>query len=89
MLLKDTIAYLITPPARPRYQERTMDVAYMAEDAASADLTRLRQQEVVSRIDHLASTFAASTSGAVRLIKVPLVAGVLLIIALGFGQLAG
>lgn len=89
MRLKDTIAHLITLPARPRYQERTMDAVYMAQDPASAELASLRHRHSVARIDHLASTFAVNTSGAVRLIKVPLVAGVLLLIALGFGQLAG
>ena len=88
-LLKGAIAYLITPPVRPRYQERTMEAAYIAQDAAAAETSRVRHQDSVARIDELASSFVQSTSGAVRLIKVPLVTGALLLIALGFGQLAG
>ena len=71
---RSALAYLVTRPARPRYQERTMSTDFMAGDAASAQTTARMQIETADRLDDVAARIAACTSGAVPLRRGPLVA---------------
>lgn len=82
-------AYLVTPPPRPRYQERTMNISFIAADEAAGRDAACRQSEMANRIDVVAADLAHCTAGSVQILRGPVVAlslGVLLMYAASLVQ---
>jgi hypothetical protein len=80
---KSALAYLMTPPSRPRHHYRTMDNAFMAEDADCAHLDAENRRLTSDRMGELASRIAACTAGNVQILRGPIAVASLVVLAIG------
>jgi hypothetical protein len=80
---KNALAYLMTPPSRPRHQYRTMDGAYIADDAACAGIDAETRQVTSDRLGEIAAKITACSAGSVQMLGGPIVAVSLVVLAIG------
>ena len=80
---KSAFAYLVTRPARPRYQERTMDAGFIAEDSVFDRANTDRRLAAAHRMDQFTCELADNTAGNIEIIRAPAVLCSLLLLALG------
>lgn len=80
---KNALAYLVTPPSRPRHHYRTMDDVFIAEDAECARLDTENWRSTSGRIDELTGRLAACTAGSVQMLRGPIAVVSLVVLALG------
>lgn len=81
--IKGALAYLVTRPSRPRYQERTMLAGYLERDAEHARMDTERHLIMTTTMSSFALDVAQSCAGSVQAPKRPLVAGSLVLLVLG------
>lgn len=81
--VKGALTYLMTRPARPRYQERTMTAGFIAEDASSAVTRDGRERATARRMGAFGAELARNTSGGVHAAFGPVFLCGLVLIALG------
>jgi glucan phosphorylase len=80
---KSALAYLVTRPARPRYQYRTMDDVYIAKDADCLCLDAENRQVTSDRLGGLAGRLAACNMGSVQMLSGPIAVVSLVVFAIG------
>lgn len=80
---KHFLVYLMTPPARPRHQYRTMDDAYIADDAACARIDAENRHATSDRLGEIAAKITACSAGSVQMLGGPIVAVSLVVLAIG------
>lgn len=80
---KRALAYLMTPPSRPRHHYRTMDNVLMAEDANCARLDAEYQRLTSDRLGGFAAKIATCSAGSVQMFGGPIVAVSLAVLAIG------
>ena len=81
------LAYLVARPARPRYQDRTMDAAFIGRDDDCARIMNERCNQAAERFAAAGAELAQCRSGSVHLGRGPIVVAGLALLALGAATL--
>ncbi len=80
---KSALAYLMTRPSRPRHHYRTMDDAFIAQDAVCARLDDDNRKLTVDRLGGFTARIAACSAGNVQMLSGPIVLVSLTVLAIG------
>lgn len=84
---KRALAHLVTRPARPRYQARTMHPEFLAADAAAGLEEEARADTAMRRWQALPARMMQETTGTVHLLRGPIVLASMLALAIGAASL--
>ena len=85
--VKGALAHLMTRPARPRYQERTMESIFVSQDEVFARANEDRRHATAERLGTFARELAECTAGSIQIMRAPAVLCSLLALALGISAL--